>query len=255
MEKSAGLSPADWHARYLLQAGWTASIRDYLYQRASLQDARRVLEVGCGSAAICKTLHRAGQARVIGLDIDPGILQLAQDYDPDSVFVNGDGVHLPFGAATFDVVVCHFLLLWLKSPLAALQEMARVCTPGGAVLALAEPDHDGRIDAPQVLEKLGSLQTHGLKKQGANTRAGRQLRGWFNQSGLEVIESGILGGQWQGSPSDEFLASERDMLRHDLKGWLAPAQIERYCDLEQAAWAEGSRVLHVPTFYAIGRVK
>ena len=105
------------------------------------------------------------------------------------------------------------------------------------------------------LEKLGRLQTHGLKKQGANTHAGRLISGWFIEAGLEVTESGILGGQWKGKPTDEFLASEREMLKHDLQGWLAPAEIERYCDLDRAAWAEGSRVLHVPTFYAIGRVK
>ncbi len=198
---------------------------------------------------------RHTQAQVVGLDIDYGILQIAQKYDKDSSFVNGDGYHLPFATQIFDVVVCHFLLLWLKTPVVALKEMARVCRPGGAILALAEPDHDSRIDSPLALEKLGRLQTHGLKKQGANTRAGRLLSGWFIQTGLEGIEYGILGGQWQGKPANETLASEREMLRHDLQGWLAPAEIERYCDLDRAAWAEGSRVLHVPTFYAIGRVK
>jgi SAM-dependent methyltransferase len=215
MEKPAGLTPADWHARYLLQAGWTAEIRKYLYQRASLQDARRVLEVGCGSAAISKTLHQAGQAQVVGLEIDHSILQVAQNYDNRSGFVNGDGYHLPFTDQAFDVVVCHYLLLWLKSPVVALKEMARVCRSGGYVLALAEPDHEGRVDEPRALEKLGRLQTHGLKKQGTNTRAGRLLPGWFTQAGLEVVEYGILGGQWKGKPTDEFLASEYEMLKHD----------------------------------------
>ena len=98
----------------------------------------------------------------------------------------GMACHLPFADQSFDVVLCHFLLLWLKTPVVALKEMARVCMPGGAVLALAEPDHDSRIDSPLELEKLGRLQTHGLKEQGANTRAGRQLSGWFIQAGLEV---------------------------------------------------------------------
>jgi SAM-dependent methyltransferase len=255
MEEPAGLTPAEWHARYQVQAGWTAEIRNYLYQRASLQDARRILEVGCGSGVICKTLHQAGQTQVCGLDIDRSILQVAQKYDQATSFVNGDGYHLPYSDQAFDGVLCHFLLLWLKSPVTVLREMARVCRPGGVILALAEPDHDGRIDQPLAMERLGRLQTHGLKKEGANTRTGRLLTGFFTQAGLEVIEGGVLGGQWKGQPSDEFLTSEWEMLKHDLRSLLAPAEIERYCAIDRAAWAEGTRVLHVPTFYAIGLVK
>ena len=255
MEEPAGLTPAQWHARYKLQAGWTAEIRKYLYQRASLQDARRVLEVGCGSGAIVATLREHSQAQVIGLDIQLPILKFASGQDISSCFLNGDAYQLPFADKSFDVVASHFLLLWLKSPLTALAEMARVCRSGGYVLALAEPDHDGRIDEPRALERLGRLQTHALKRQGANTRAGRQLSGWFHQAGLEVIEYGILGGQWKGNPTEGFLASEWEMLKHDLQGLLAPADITRYCELDRAAWADGSRVLHVPTFYAIGRVE
>ena len=98
MEKSSGLTPADWHARYRLQAGWTAGIRDYLYQRASLADARRVLEVGCGSGAILATLHEHSQAQVMGLDIDrphPEGSPPSHRYQ-QSNFVNGDALQLPF---------------------------------------------------------------------------------------------------------------------------------------------------------------
>jgi len=39
----------DWHKRYVQQAGWTSELRNYLFKRAGLSGARRVLEVGCGS--------------------------------------------------------------------------------------------------------------------------------------------------------------------------------------------------------------
>ena len=89
MEEPAGLTPAQWHARYKLQAGWTAEIRKYLYQRASLQDARRVLEVGCGSGAIVATLREHSQAQVIGLDLQLPILKFASGQDISSLFLNG----------------------------------------------------------------------------------------------------------------------------------------------------------------------
>jgi len=255
MEEPAGLTPAEWHARYQVQAGWTAEIRNYLYQRASLQDARRILEVGCGSGVICKTLHQAGQTQVCGLDIDRSILQVAQKYDQATSFVNGDGYHLPYSDQAFDGVLCHFLLLWLKSPVTVLREMARVCRPGGVILALAEPDHDGRIDQPLAMERLGRLQTGSLERQGVDIEAGRKLKGWFQQTGLQDIEAGLLGDQKSAAGSGEFQASEWEMLRHDLEGALTEAELVRYEAIDRQAWAEGSRVLHVPTFYALGRVK
>lgn len=255
MEKSAGLTPADWHARYLLQAGWTAGIRDYLYQRASLADARRVLEVGCGSGAILATLHEQSHAQVTGLDIDHPILKFAAGLDTSSDLINGDAMRLPFARRVFDVVVCHYFLLWVRSPVTALQEMVRVCRAGGTILALAEPDHAGRIDHPYELEALGKLQTESLMHQGADHKAGRSLAGWFHQAGLVDIETGVLGGQWKTRPTDDFLESEWEMLRHDLESSIDPSEIARYHSIDLHAWADGTRVLHIPTFFAFGKVK
>ncbi len=254
MEKSSGLTAADWHARYRLQAGWTSSIREYLYQRASLADARRVLEVGCGSGAISADLHEHSPARVTGLDIDRSIIKFAADLDSSSSFVNGDGMRLPFCDRSFDLVLCHYFLLWVRSPLIALQEMVRVCRSGGTLLALAEPDHAGRIDHPFELEVLGKLQTESLKRQGADPKAGRSLAGWFQQAGLVDIESGVLGGQWKERPAEAFLESEWEMLRHDLTGSIDPEELSHYHSVDLHAWADGTRVLHIPTFYASGRV-
>jgi hypothetical protein len=44
----------DWHSRYLQQAGWTSKLRGYLFQRAGVDKASRVLEVGCGTGAVLK---------------------------------------------------------------------------------------------------------------------------------------------------------------------------------------------------------
>ena len=96
---------------------------------------------------------------------------------------------------------CHFLLLWVQSPQDILKEMKRVVQPGGAVLALAEPDYTGRIDYPPELEPLGRWQAESLRKQGADPDAGRKLRHWFVSAGITPIESGIMAGGWSNSPS------------------------------------------------------
>ena len=153
-------------------------IRDYLYQRASLSNARRLLEVGCGSGVICKSLHQHSPATVTGLDLDRHILKIADEYDCSSYFINGDGNQVAFDNSVFDVVICHYFLLWLISPVNVLKEMARVCRSGGQVLALAEPDYDSRIDFPADLQILGKLQTEGLNRQGIDpgwSKTGRMV--------------------------------------------------------------------------------
>ena len=81
--------------------------------------------------------------------------------------------------ASFDICLCHFLLLWIANPLAALKEMRRIVKPGGWVLALAEPDYGSRIDFPPELEALGQAQSKALQSQCADVSVGRKLRGLF----------------------------------------------------------------------------
>ena len=59
----------DWHKRFVQQAGWTSELRNYLFKRAGLPAARRVLEVGCGSGAILSGLVTG--AAIHGLDREP----------------------------------------------------------------------------------------------------------------------------------------------------------------------------------------
>lgn len=242
----------DWQRRYEQQAQWTASVRQYLAGRAGLASAQRVLEVGCGTGAITRSLHPLTKAKVFGLDFNFPYIQAARQYDPATRFCDGDARQLPFRSASFDAVVCHFFLLWVPEADRALEEMLRVARPGAAVIAFAEPDYGGRIDYPPPLEILGELQAAALRDQGAETNMGRQLSGLFHAAGLENVETGLLGGQWQGQPHPDQIASEWAVLAADLAGRLPEADLIELRSLDAAAWQSGERVLFVPTFYALG---
>ena len=82
---------------------------------------------------------------------------------------------------------------------------------------------------------------------------GRRLSGIFTQAGLEVLESGVIAGQWKTNSSPEGRESEWAVLNDDLKAILPKETLERYRRINDAAWDRGDRVLFVPTFYTWGR--
>src|SRR5690606_28911539 len=139
-EGSMSLSVSAWHRRYQQQAGWTFTIRQSLFARAGLENARRVLDVGCGTGVLSAEVAGKAQA-VYGLDLALEPLQFARHAAPGPAYTRGDAHWLPYRNDCFDIVFCHFLLLWVADPVRAAAEMKRVTRPGGSVLLLAEPDY------------------------------------------------------------------------------------------------------------------
>ena len=248
------LSPAGWQARYLQQAAWTRPLRDFLFPQIQINPQARILDVGCGPATLTGEISQRTGAGVFGLDRDPAAISLAKKTDPQVAFLVGDGLRLPFPRGVFDLTGCHFFLMWVRDPLAALAEMARVTRPGGLVMALAEPDYGGRIDYPPALEELGRLQSEALAVQGADPRLGRKLAGLFQRAGLRRVRTGILGGQWENHPANGGRDLEWEVIESDLAGRVPPEVLQDLRAAEAAAREGGEWVLFVPTFYAWGIV-
>ena len=210
------LSMSQWHQRYLQQANWTRNLRKYIYDQAEIQQAKKILDIGCGTGVLENELNRLTPSKVYGLDIDVKPLQIARKYAPESKYTVSDCLHLPHQNREFDITLCHFLLLWVKSTLNAIQEMVRVTRPNGFVIALAEPDYGGRIDYPTALSQIGNWQITALKQQGANPLIGRELRSLFTQAGLVNIKTGVLGGQWDVNEPIEDIKLEWEVIQSDL---------------------------------------
>ena len=241
----------DWHARYTQQAGWTRELRDYLFEKAGLAQAQRVLEVGCGTGAILSGLNT--RAAIYGLDIDPVALGECRQYTPGSNLVRGNALRLPYASESFDITFCHFLLLWVKEPLEVIREMKRVTCREGHILALAEPDYSARQDEPAELAKLGRLQTEALRRQGADPALGGRLADLFARAGLEIIETGVM--QRAGG---ELNAEQRELewavIEADLADSTSGEELQRLKRMDEAAWARGERRLYVPTYFAWGKI-
>jgi SAM-dependent methyltransferase len=250
------LSIEQWHSRFCEQARWTEALRAHIFSQAEIRRSRRILEVGCGTGAVTTSVTREiPTAKVFGVDIDPSRLSFARLHDRASAYAAGDGKRLPFPDRSMDLVVCHYLLLWVPSPEQALREMARVVRTEGWVVALAEPDYSARIDYPESLVELGRLQRQALLRQGANPDIGREVAPLFHACGLQIIETGILGARWAFPADESAQKSEWDVLRSDLQGTVPAKRLEAFRRADQAAYRDGTRILFLPTFYCLGRRK
>jgi len=241
----------DWHSRYLQQATWTRPLRDYLFERCGLTSARRILEIGCGTGAILGEFD-ANLPTVHGLDFDHPRLGQARRHAPHTQLLCGDAEALPYADHIFDITFCHFLLLWVRDPLQALREMKRVTRSDGYVLAFAEPDYLHRIDHPPALISLGRLQTQSLRGQGADPGLGQHLADLFQQAGIEIVEAGQIQTQAESAP--ETGEMEWAVLENDLSGMVPADELQQWKLLDQTAWSRGERILHIPTYFAFGKV-
>lgn len=248
------LSLAEWHDRYLQQARWTSEIRQHLFNRGGASPEHEILEVGSGTGAILEKIASAGYPHLTGIDINGKALGFTKSNNRHLKLVQADGYFLPFSAETFNISLCHYLLLWVHNPEQILGEMRRVTCSGGCLMALAEPDHEARIDYPPPLDELGRLQTHALQKQGADTAMGRKIQALFTQAGLIKVETGILGGQWTVQEHSKTDVSEWMTLRADLSQRLPKETLTQYKRADQQARKKGNRILFIPTFYAFGVV-
>ena len=240
----------NWHERYTQQAGWTRALREYLFQRTSLEGADRVLEVGCGTGAILSTVQTNA---LHGLDLRLASLKGARLHAPAASLTCADAHFLPYADNAFDITFCHYLLLWVSDPYRVLLEMKRITRPGGHVLALAEPDYSARIDEPPELAVLGRWQVESLQRQGADPALGGRLAELFYRAGIELVETGAIQGRGDEALKPAAWELEWAVLEHDLTGIVPGTEVQRLKALDAQARGSGVRVLHVPTYFAWGR--
>ena len=114
-----------------LFAEWAA----HLVEAAGIAPGQAVLDVACGTGIVARTAadRMGGRGRVVGLDINQGMLTVAGRLRPDLEWRQGDAGDLPFPAGSFGAVLCQSGLMFFPDRAGALREMARVAAPGGTV--------------------------------------------------------------------------------------------------------------------------
>jgi ubiquinone/menaquinone biosynthesis C-methylase UbiE len=160
-------------------ARWYAAIRnsgnqveEYKTQAsrliAGLPAGADVLEVAPGPGYLAIEMARTGRVQVTGLDISRSFVEIATKNAKQAAvsaeFRQGDAALMPFGAESFDLVVCQAAFKNFTQPRSALAEMYRVLRAGGTAViqdmsrdaSHADIEHEVR---KMELGRLSSLMT------------------------------------------------------------------------------------------------
>lgn len=188
---------------------WNKDYFDLLANRWGLHNHSKLLDVGSGYCHWSKLLsnYLKQPAEVYAMDYDPkwakGDDSIRDYFSKRNVTVNflqGDAKKLPFPDDYFDVATCQTVLIHLKNPIAALNEMKRVLKPGG-LLICAEPNniagalvrnslmHDESIEETLERVKYHLIYEKGKKILGEGYNSvGDLLPGFFAEVGLDDIK-------------------------------------------------------------------
>jgi ubiquinone/menaquinone biosynthesis C-methylase UbiE len=145
-----------------------------------LPQVRSVLSVGCGPGVFLRELaERHPEIEVMGVDMSPSRVRDAEKrlHDlPNARTCVGNALSLPFEADSFDLVFSRFLMEYLPDKPRGVQEMARVCRPGGKLLL---QDLDGQLmwHYPEDMELQKNIERvlNHLARTGFDPFVGRKL--------------------------------------------------------------------------------
>jgi ubiquinone/menaquinone biosynthesis C-methylase UbiE len=234
----------------------------------SLQPTDRVLDAGCGSGQITRTVAAAvPNGRVTGIDREPRFIDYARrrasaDGTTNISFVEGNLLSLPFENASFDVVWSKHVLQWMAQPAAALKELARVTRPGGRVVVA---NFDGFLlqhfpEDPQVQANTQKWFDAARAEMGFDNWMGRKLPRMFLDAGLTDVRFDTI-------PDKAFSGLGGDAERNwnmEVQWNAAHAFSVRVFGSEQAAreaqrsflerFADPTVFFHCTLFYVEGRV-
>jgi ubiquinone/menaquinone biosynthesis C-methylase UbiE len=137
----------------------------------NLMGVQTVLDIGTGSGLFAEEFAARG-LQVTGLDANPEMLPVAQQFVPSGTFREGEAEQLPFPDGSFDLVFMGLLLHETDDALAAFREAHRVVLKRLAILEW--PDEEQSFGPPREhrlsFEKVASFAKQAGFKQTQQTR-------------------------------------------------------------------------------------
>jgi len=204
-------SIAENYQRHLVPAIFAPWAEDVVGLGAP-QPGERVLDVACGPGVVARlAARRAGAGQVTGLDINPGMVEVARSL-PSELAISwqeGSALQMPFPDQAFDVVLCQQGVQFFPDRPAGLREMRRVLVPGGRmVVAVWGPIEQ----SPGFAVLAAALERHVGPAAAAAARSPfsladtQELHDLLTDAGLRTVEVHLRKKMLRFPPPAEFVA-------------------------------------------------
>jgi ubiquinone/menaquinone biosynthesis C-methylase UbiE len=162
----------------------------WVVERLDLEPEDEVLDVAAGTGLLSRAISPHVK-RVVALDLTPEMLaqgrsEVARQKIENVQFEQGAAERLPYADASFDMVATRFSVHHFQNPGAVVQEMWRVCCPGGSLVIIDIVSSEDRDLAKRYndLERLRdpshtrALSPNGLKSLVEN--AGTKILNYYS---------------------------------------------------------------------------
>lgn len=163
---------------------------DWLLANGDFRKEKKVLEVGCHSAAMAIEVAKQFGCQVIGVDLDDEALVKAQEQIKEQQLESlvqvqrADAMQLPFEDNSFDIVINEAMLTMLSAEekVNAINEYLRVLKPNGFLLT-----HDVLINTDEV-ENVTSALREALDMP-VTPLSKDEWKNTFQQAGFRNVET------------------------------------------------------------------
>jgi ubiquinone/menaquinone biosynthesis C-methylase UbiE len=168
-------------------------------RKLGIDPGATLIDVGCGPGLLSAPLSAmVPQGRLVGVDADPKLLDLARaraaaQGRENTRFVEAWADRMPLDNDLGDLAYARFLFQHLPHPVAVAREMARVTKPGGRVVIVDTDDSAIMVEPPVPgLEDIVRGSQIGQARMGGDRMVGRKLRRILHDAGLVDIQVQVV---------------------------------------------------------------
>jgi SAM-dependent methyltransferase len=180
---------ADAYDRFM--GRYSALLAPQLADFGRVAGGQRVLDVGCGTGTLAAECLRRG-ATVAAIDPSEPFVAAVTDRFPAVDVRKGIAEDLPFSDDAFDATLAQLVVHFMREPVRALREMARVTRPGGVVAACVWDHAGGQAPISAFWHAARKLDPDADDESHlAGARQGH-LRQLLTQAGLRHVAESVL---------------------------------------------------------------